>query len=162
MAWRVRPLAMRQSQSLTAPSEPQPILDTMGTCIMVLGGHLNDPRWDAFISFGGGQICPGNLKNMKNNTAVMRTLISKPFFHRMAGFSDNTFGSFFLKMYEDYATILDGLCADNPHLHRNFIECMWVAATINFGPSAYTNRHTDFLNLVLGNFNAKKGRHLVV
>ncbi|SJL01334.1 uncharacterized protein ARMOST_04654 [Armillaria ostoyae] len=26
--------------------EPQPILDTIGACIMVLGGHPNNPRWD--------------------------------------------------------------------------------------------------------------------
>ncbi|PBK83244.1 hypothetical protein ARMGADRAFT_945249, partial [Armillaria gallica] len=114
--------------------------------------------------------CPGNLKNTKNNTAIMCTLISRPFFCWMAGFSDNTFRSFFPEMYEDYATILDALCADNPHLHRNFIECVWAAATINFGPSAYTDCHMDFLNLVRGmctlwalsNFNTKKGGHIIV
>ncbi|KAK0449373.1 hypothetical protein EV421DRAFT_1889159 [Armillaria borealis] len=104
----------------------------------------------------------------------------------MAGFSDSTYpeivphspliftpdtlANFYLELHDDYHDALDVLCDSNWDLCRNFIECVWAAMTINFGPMACTDRHTDFLNLVqgmcaiwaLGNFDEKKGSHLVL
>ncbi|KAK0438382.1 hypothetical protein EV421DRAFT_1714328 [Armillaria borealis] len=206
MAWAVS-IQPSNHRCMLIPhlSEPQPVLDATGACLMVLGGRPNDPAWDSLqhqacndidgakehctftaeqlrhrrglypslsigVLFGGGQVCSGNLRNSKKSSTALQSLISKPFFRCMAGFSDNTFGTFYPETYEDYATVLDALCADNPSLRRNFIECIWAAATINFSPDAYTNPHTDFLNLVhgmyavwaLGHFDPKKGGHLVI
>ncbi len=112
--------------------------------------------------------------------------MATPFFRWMAGFSDSTYpeivlhspliftpdalANFYPELCDDYHNVLDALCDSNWDLCNNFIECVWAATMINFGPTACTDHHTNFLNLVrgmcaiwvLGNFDEKRGGHLIL
>ncbi|KAK0235650.1 hypothetical protein EDD85DRAFT_791110 [Armillaria nabsnona] len=104
-------------------------------------------------------------KNNAKNKKAMEELMATLFFRQMAGFSDNALANFYPELHNDYHNVLDTLCDNSWDLHCNFIECVWAATTINFGPTACIDHHTDFLNLVqamctiwaLGNFDEKKG-----
>ncbi|KAJ7687760.1 hypothetical protein B0H17DRAFT_939140 [Mycena rosella] len=58
----------------------------------------------------------------------------------------------------------------HPNLHRPFLNGIWCAITFNLGPMTCAFGHCDFFNLAfgwcaitaLGNFNYKKGRHLIL
>jgi hypothetical protein len=54
------------------------------------------------------------------------------------------------RLFSYYKTELDRLYASNPSLRRNFRDCVWPAATFNFGPLTITFTHTDPGNLAWG------------
>lgn len=65
---------------------------------------------------------------------------------------------------------MEALLAQDPDLKPAFPNSAWAAATFNFGPSTSCFKHIDSANLpfgwcgitALGEFNYKKGGHLVL
>ncbi|KAL1670997.1 hypothetical protein EV122DRAFT_227252, partial [Schizophyllum commune] len=57
-----------------------------------------------------------------------------------------------------------------PNLRHNFRSSVWAATTVNYGPRTATYPHRDYANLpwgwcpitVLGNYDPKRGGHLVL
>jgi len=81
-----------------------------------------------------------------------------------------SFQNFTPRLYNYYRANTRELLASNPTLQENFSEEAWSALTVNFGPQTAMTVHTDGANLsfgwcciiALGNFDAQKGRHLVL
>lgn len=73
------------------------------------------------------------------------------------------------KLY-DYYNRYDTLLRRHLSLTRNWEKSVFSCATFNFGPNVWTYKHRDILNLpfgmcavhALGNFDPKKGGHLVL
>ncbi len=73
-------------------------------------------------------------------------------------------------VHKYYDETLDALLEADPTLRRNFVKNVFAAATFNLGPQACTRVHLDHLNLAfglcaitaLGNFDYKKGGHLIL
>ena len=73
-----------------------------------------------------------------------------------------------LHMY--YANTLDTLHTHDRSLKRIFLTSVFAASTYNLGPRTVCFKHTDFTNLpfsmctvtALGDFNPKKGSHLIL
>lgn len=73
-------------------------------------------------------------------------------------------------LYTFYAEKLGQFYAHYPHLRRNFWNSIFACCTFNFGPATVCFDHTDPGNLpfgwcaitALGNFDPKKGGHLIL
>ena len=73
-------------------------------------------------------------------------------------------------LHEYYVTMLEGLYGSNSSLKPAFKRSVFAATTYNLGPHTACFPHKDFYNLsfgmcaitALGNFDPKKGGHLVL
>ncbi|KAL0568064.1 hypothetical protein V5O48_013925 [Marasmius crinis-equi] len=121
------------------------------------------------ISFGGGQLHPGNFDQSTHNLPLLNELRADESMQQVARYMDHLMASYFPRLHALYTNILQQLQIDNPELEANFERCCFAALNINFG-SAVTLRHTDFLNLLfgqcavfpVGDYDYKCGGHLVL
>ncbi|KAF8209733.1 hypothetical protein K438DRAFT_1571420 [Mycena galopus ATCC 62051] len=121
------------------------------------------------LSYGKGQKTPSWLHN-KEYDVLADGLLANPYINRLAGFADSAFALWVPRLYAHYRAHDAALRNRHPHLHRPFESSVFFCAAVNFGPSVWTFRHRDVLNLAfgwcavqaLGNFDATKGGHLVL
>lgn len=74
------------------------------------------------------------------------------------------------KVHRYYKEHDDALHREFPHLGRNFPKSVFSCAAFNFGPSAWTYKHRDILNIpfgwcavtAMGDFDPSTGGHLVL
>ncbi|PPQ96619.1 hypothetical protein CVT26_010682 [Gymnopilus dilepis] len=123
------------------------------------------------VSFGGGQVEPGNLLHPPKKQALLNDLLDNPAIQRLAGFQSSCLGFYFPRVYEDYASNLFPLYEHSPHLQPNFPDIsIYPACTFNLGPHTATFDHTDAANVpyglcaitALGDFDPRKGGHLIL
>ncbi|RPD79519.1 hypothetical protein L226DRAFT_543486 [Lentinus tigrinus ALCF2SS1-7] len=89
---------------------------------------------------------------------------------RVALFMDRGFKTWQPDLYLYYEDYMLRLRRAHPHLRWNWEPCVFAAATFNLGPRSIAHIHTDHKNfaagwcgiLALGNFDPKKGGHLVL
>ncbi|KAF8910495.1 hypothetical protein CPB84DRAFT_1672840, partial [Gymnopilus junonius] len=124
------------------------------------------------ISYGGGQPKPGNLLLPPTKQEIVHELLNNSDIKWISGFQSSTYLPFYFpKVYEDYATNLFPLYEHSPNLQPNFPNIsIYPTCTFNFGPYTTTFEHTDSANVAyglcaitaLGQFNLKKGGHLIL
>ncbi|KAJ7666307.1 hypothetical protein B0H17DRAFT_898850, partial [Mycena rosella] len=102
------------------------------------------------VSFGGGQLRPGNLRNTRFFRRLIKRLLTNKYIRRLAGFQSSGFALYAPKLYRYYCLILKALFERQPGLVHNFTNSIFPAATFNCGPDAVTVEHLDFLNLSHG------------
>lgn len=81
-----------------------------------------------------------------------------------------SFGLWAPKVHRYYKEHDDALHREFPHLGRNFPKSVFSCAAFNFGPSAWTYKHRDILNIpfgwcavtAMGDFDPSTGGHLVL
>lgn len=128
------------------------------------------PALAAGVSFGGGQVIPGNLTHNQSNRKVLQKLLRHPSFVRMSNFANGAFATWFPKMYSYYHETLGSLYAWNENLDRLFPGSVWAAMSFNFGPATWCYRHRDWGNLAFGvciitsagKFDSTRGGHLIL
>ncbi|KAJ3841771.1 hypothetical protein F5878DRAFT_531028 [Lentinula raphanica] len=120
-------------------------------------------------SFGGGQKRPAMFAHTDHNGKIIQQLRDDPDMQRVARLCDHYFRSYFPKLHHLYDNVLNLLHEDDPDFERNFPDCAWAAAHVNF-LRAVTLRHRDFLNLIyglcaifpVGSYNYQTGGHLIL
>ncbi|PBK80467.1 hypothetical protein ARMGADRAFT_949646 [Armillaria gallica] len=123
------------------------------------------------ISFSGGQMRPGNLRNTVNNESVMEELLSNWAVQRVVQFINKAFAAVHPELWKRYWCLLDDLTDAHPYLSWIFDHehSVFASCTLNIGGMT-THRHRDHLNLGLGvcpifaieDFDHTKGGHLVL
>ncbi|KAJ7434845.1 hypothetical protein B0H11DRAFT_1756848 [Mycena galericulata] len=124
------------------------------------------------VSYGGGQLRPGNLLNSTVNAAICTALVAHWAIRRIVGFSNIAFRALAPALHQFYAEQTTLLHLAAPYLNRLFPEALSVfaACTFNFGPSTVTFPHVDAANLAwgwccitaLGHFDPDIGGHLIL
>ncbi|KAK6977269.1 hypothetical protein R3P38DRAFT_2582101 [Favolaschia claudopus] len=122
------------------------------------------------VSYGGGQVSPGELCNTPRNERVSDELLQHECFQRISGFSNCLFRLFAPALYAFYQAQLALLSAWNSALNWPFLGSVFAACTFNLGPRASTRVHLDFGNLAwgwcaitaLGWYDPDKGGHLIL
>ncbi|KAG6905925.1 hypothetical protein DXG01_016915 [Tephrocybe rancida] len=122
------------------------------------------------ISFGGGQMKPGNLRSptVVHGAVVDRLLCSRAF-QDIAGYGSEMLRAYAPRLYNYYEQTLEALINQHP-VQRNFASSVFAACTFNLGPATVTRPHIDSKNLAwgwcsitaLGCFNPDIGGHLVL
>ncbi|KAF9470948.1 hypothetical protein BDN70DRAFT_820656 [Pholiota conissans] len=128
------------------------------------------PALNVGISYGGGQKKPGNLYHSAQNKEALSALIADKNITRIAKYANSAFATWAPNMYTYYEDHFEPLLEDDPTLHRNWPGSVWASFAVNFGPRTACQSHRDFANLPfgwcaitsLGDFDAKKGGHLVL
>jgi len=113
---------------------------------------------------------PHNLGNNKTNTQVLSIILANAFFIQLSGFINSAFATWAPVLYAHYVDYMCKLQAWNPLLLRLFVNSIFAALTVNFGPWTVCFGHRDGANLpygwcaitAFGRFNWKKGGHLVL
>ncbi|KAJ7739351.1 hypothetical protein B0H16DRAFT_1664578 [Mycena metata] len=124
------------------------------------------PLFDG-VSLGGGQKRPGNLRNTKLFSYLVKELLKNKAIRRIAGFQSSGVALYAPKLYRYYCRILRALFEHHPELIHIFDNSVFPAVTFNCG-DAVTFQHCDFLNLVhglcpvtsAGYFDHKRGGHI--
>ncbi|KAJ7475080.1 hypothetical protein B0H11DRAFT_2235720 [Mycena galericulata] len=100
------------------------------------------------VSFGGGQMRPGNLLNSKANAAICAIMIANWALLRIIGFSNG----YAPRLHAFNIQQMRLLYAAAPYLRRLFAEAVSVfaACTFNFGPNTVTLPHVDAASLAWG------------
>lgn len=136
------------------------------------------------ISYGGGQTHPRVLAQDRDNEEILEGLLKEAVFARMSGHAAAAFAQWAPRLYSYENEYLNKIITHdcdlrrqgehpNPKekiLSRNWPKTPWAAATFNFGPQTVCAKHIDSRNLAvgwcavtaLGNFDYKKGGHLVL
>lgn len=140
------------------------------------------------LSFGGGRIYPGWIKNSAGNDAAMADLMSDDDIRTLIEFADGKhlspcwfilltkifipaqFAKYFPAIYDDFSETLERVVDNDPKLSVPIPGCAWAATHINFPPGSWCHAHTDHLNHVgglcavwaLDEFNADKGGHIIL
>ncbi|KAJ7260064.1 hypothetical protein C8J57DRAFT_1072571, partial [Mycena rebaudengoi] len=81
---------------------------------------------------------------------IVNYLLRKRSVRRLAGFQSSGLARYAPKLFRYYVDTMNALFENHPHLTRNFHNSVFPAATFNCGPSAVTDEHADFLNLIHG------------
>ncbi|KAI0056877.1 hypothetical protein BV25DRAFT_1776950, partial [Artomyces pyxidatus] len=124
------------------------------------------PSVNVGISYGRGQTHPMNLPTPE----PVRQLLQDADVRRIAGFANGVFAASAPKLYKSYEEMVDGVLDRNEQLELPYRNSIFTATTFNFGPQVFTVPHFDNANLPngwctitsLGNFDPKKGGHLVL
>lgn len=74
------------------------------------------------------------------------------------------------ELHQHYVNMFEALYKNNPSLKQTFKGSIFAATTYNLGPRTVCFKHKDFANLAfgmcaitaLGDFNPKKGGHLIL
>ncbi|KAJ7029546.1 hypothetical protein C8F04DRAFT_962673, partial [Mycena alexandri] len=133
--------------------------------------HAKHHRGDGFIplaggvSFGGGQVRPGNLVLPRRQRALFSKVLANKYVRRVCGFQSSIFSAFAPKLFKDYVKDLRALFHHHPNLRHNFTNSILPAVTFNLGPQSVTFEHADLLNRALAwclltKYNPKKSGHL--
>ncbi|PBK88590.1 hypothetical protein ARMGADRAFT_937328, partial [Armillaria gallica] len=130
------------------------------------------------ISFGGGQVRPGNLRASPCHQTVIDEIRGNWAIGRLVGFIDHALSLHFAMIYiesytgafEEYESILTQTIRRIPSLHCNWSRSPFASAMFNLGPTTSMLHHRDYLNSTLGvcaiycdsNFDYTHGGHLVL
>ncbi|PPR03266.1 hypothetical protein CVT24_012809 [Panaeolus cyanescens] len=126
------------------------------------------------ISHGGGQPSPRRLTYEKNTSELLDSLIRKPCFQRIAGFTNSLFKTYFPRLHEYYDTTITNLVnwssTTNLPIVKNYEHSAFACTSVNMGPRTYAFPHLDYGNLsfglcaltALGDFNPDEGGHLAL
>ncbi|KAJ7120549.1 hypothetical protein C8R43DRAFT_900669 [Mycena crocata] len=124
------------------------------------------------ISFGGGQVRPGNLLNSRRNQTICNIMMASLALQRIIGFSNSIFRSYAPRLHAFYRQKMTLLQRFASYLRPllPLIITVFAACTFNFGPNVVTLPHVDAANLAwgwccitaLGNFNPDLGGHLIL
>ncbi|EPQ51351.1 hypothetical protein GLOTRDRAFT_49148, partial [Gloeophyllum trabeum ATCC 11539] len=104
------------------------------------------------------------------NLLIIRSLLDNPFIQRIVGFANQAFDLYAPRLFSYYVNMLNYLCETDPRLERHFAKSAFACYAFNLGGKVRSWVHTDHLNLAfgwcsvtaLGNFDPKKGGHLVL
>ncbi|KAJ7243702.1 hypothetical protein C8J57DRAFT_1083566 [Mycena rebaudengoi] len=127
------------------------------------------PALNVGLSYGKGQRVPSFLDNGIYASMLAR-LVGDPDVKRMATSASAAFALWAPRLYSYYRDHDQALRSHLPHLPRNFPKSVFSCAAFNFGPSIWTYRHRDMLNVpfgwcaiqAFGRFDPTKGGHLVL
>ncbi|RXW15677.1 hypothetical protein EST38_g10176 [Candolleomyces aberdarensis] len=120
---------------------------------------------------GGGQKHPGNLaQRLRSRCKLVQSILLNKSIKRIAGFQSSAFYFLAPKLYWRYANDLGRLYDSQSELCWNFEGSIYPCVAFNCGPQSITTLHFDQGNLShglcavtpLGNFDWKKGGHLVL
>ncbi|SJK97306.1 uncharacterized protein ARMOST_00558 [Armillaria ostoyae] len=122
------------------------------------------------ISFGGGQVQPGNLRASPHHQMVIDEMRGNWALTCLVGFVDCTFEVAFPAVRQEYESVLTQTVRRIPSLHRNWTRSLFASAMFNLGPATSTLCHKDYLNSTLGvcaiycdgNFDYTRGGHLIL
>ncbi len=138
------------------------------------------------ISFGGGQVWPGNLRASPHHQTAVDEIWGNWAIGCLVGFIDCALSLHFAMIYiesytgafevafpalrKEYESVLTQTIRHIPSLHRNWSRSPFASATFNLGPTTSTLHHRDYLNSALGvctiycdgNFNYTHGDHLIL
>ncbi|KAA1466942.1 hypothetical protein DENSPDRAFT_847219 [Dentipellis sp. KUC8613] len=122
------------------------------------------------VAYGTGQKVPGNLKLPEGTDDIVRELVAHPSIQRIAGLGSALLQSYAPKIYRHYADNLDVIFKSDPSCVDLFKNSIFPTAAFNLGPQCVTRGHKDTTNVPhglcvitsMGNFNYKKGGHLVL
>ncbi|KAI9568137.1 hypothetical protein HD554DRAFT_2022563, partial [Boletus coccyginus] len=122
------------------------------------------------ISYGGGQPAPMQSAVPKMYVNAVRELRASKAMHRLAGFQNQAFKTFFPEIHGYYEDKLWKLYRSSPQLRPPYETSIMPAAAYNLGPATVCLPHRDSANLsfgicaitALGRFNPKTGGHLVL
>ncbi|KAJ6569308.1 hypothetical protein B0H19DRAFT_939373, partial [Mycena capillaripes] len=120
------------------------------------------------LSYGKGQTTPSWLRTDYNDLA--NRLLANSHIGCMATFASAAFRMWAPRLHSYYREYDEKLRRHHPHLRRPFAKSVFSCAAFNFGPSIWTFKHHDVLNLpfgwcaiqAAGPFNPTKGGHLVL
>lgn len=110
------------------------------------------------------------LGNNDTNTAIITSVLNHVFFIQLSSFINSVFASWAPILFAHYVEYMQKLQNWNPHLLRPFLNSVFAAVTVNFGPQTICFDHRDAANLpyglcaitAVGRYNWKKGGHLVL
>ncbi|KAH7908377.1 hypothetical protein BJ138DRAFT_1115901 [Hygrophoropsis aurantiaca] len=122
------------------------------------------------VSYGNGQMVPGNLKHTAHNETVVAALLANKSIQRIAGFANSALKFYAPKLFRFYADHVNPLFNHYPQLRRNFINSIFPAATFNCGPRVVDLEHVDSTNVPYGlcpiwaggQFDPRLGGHLIL
>ncbi|KAI0324611.1 hypothetical protein GY45DRAFT_1262521 [Cubamyces sp. BRFM 1775] len=122
------------------------------------------------VSFGGGQLAPGNLINEPGNEQALEALCQHPAMVRIAGFGDSLLATYAPRVFKNMQSKLKRLFEHHPSLSSNFHNSVYPAASFNFGPATVCLPHKDFANdacnfchiTALGRYNPKTSGQIVL
>ncbi|KAF8059088.1 hypothetical protein FPV67DRAFT_1718858 [Lyophyllum atratum] len=128
------------------------------------------PSISVGISYGSGQLEPGNLAHSASNQDALDVLLGTPAVKRMAAFQSKCYRTWMPRLHEASANILSQLLKWKPSLRRNFAKSAYCCATFNFGPHVVCKAHRDHLNWAPGGciitsggqFDYVRGGHIVL
>ncbi|KAJ3897712.1 hypothetical protein F5879DRAFT_813611, partial [Lentinula edodes] len=120
------------------------------------------------ISYGKGQPEPMMLGG--DRQYMMKDLLGRESFRRIAGFQSTSLQTWFPRCYNEARRRKGQLLQLRPKLRPNFANSVYLCTTVNFGPSTWTHVHTDSKNdpslpcavTSGGNYNWKLGGHLIL
>ncbi|KAJ7474682.1 hypothetical protein B0H11DRAFT_2282213 [Mycena galericulata] len=126
------------------------------------------------LSYGKGQTIPSRLHHRLHGD-MAEGLLANEHVCRMAHFASATFALWAPRLYQYYLAHDRDLHQHHlrqrlPHLRRPFAKSVFSSAAFNFGPSVWTFRHRDVLNVpfgwcavqALGEFDPVEGGHLAL
>jgi hypothetical protein len=110
------------------------------------------------------------LGNNETNTIVLNSILNHAFFIQLSSFVNSAFRTWAPVLFAHYVEYMTRLQQWNHHLFRPFVNSVFAAVTINFGPRTVCLGHRDAANLpyglcaitALGRFDWKKGGHLIL
>ncbi|KAF8060668.1 hypothetical protein FPV67DRAFT_1423590 [Lyophyllum atratum] len=128
------------------------------------------PSISVGISYGSGQLEPGNLVHAANNQDVLDILLQTPAVKRTAAFQSKCYRAWMPRLYEASNNVLSQLLEWKPNLRRNFTKSAYCCTTFNFGPHVVCKGHRDHLNWAPGGciitsggaFDYVRGGHIVL
>lgn len=117
------------------------------------------------VSYGGGQMRPGNLAYGKAARRLFRLLLDDRNIQRVAGFQSSALQTFCPKLYNYMRDKLRALYESLPNLEWNFKNSIFPSISFNCGPKTECYPHRDFGNAphlmcvitALGSFDPKTG-----
>ncbi|TFY51379.1 hypothetical protein EVG20_g11026 [Dentipellis fragilis] len=121
------------------------------------------------VAYGLGHKAPANLKNKGKEDLISR-LVSDPNVQRIASFGSSILKYYAPKLFRHYADSLDTFFTKDKTCHCIFKNSIFPMAAFNLGPRCVCRGHKDSTNVpqglcaitALGNYNYKKGGHLVL
>ncbi|TFK18416.1 hypothetical protein FA15DRAFT_565693, partial [Coprinopsis marcescibilis] len=126
------------------------------------------PAVNVGTSYGQGSKKPANLRH--HDVELVERLLRDKDVQRLATFGSYSFSLWAPRLYGYYKEKLDALFTRMPELQRNFCKSVFPRAAFNLGTQVCTVDHRDCMNCpfgwctihALGNFNHRKGGHLVL
>ncbi|KAI0063774.1 hypothetical protein BV25DRAFT_1801437, partial [Artomyces pyxidatus] len=124
----------------------------------------------AGVSYGGGQVVPGNLVHSEVRQSIVDELLANADVSRLAAFQSEALAAYFPKPYNDMCEALDALYEHDKDLKANFVNSAYPTITFNLGPRTVCRAHHDYSNYpglpcaisALGSFDPDKGGELVL
>ncbi|KAJ7585724.1 hypothetical protein C8J56DRAFT_788327 [Mycena floridula] len=120
------------------------------------------------ISFGGGQMSPGNLSTPESDEKALKDLRTNWAMVRLAQWTDQMVESYFPAYHSLYHNVIDDLTDDNKDLIRNFDDSCFAGAHINCSRHTVTAPHRDYKNfgicpvISLGDYDPDNGGHIIL